>query len=86
MSLPLTPRETQVKALLDDGRGSYQIARELGLADRTVQEYRRLIAAKLAYPTAPEEIAADKQRLEQAAALATKYRQDAEDKLLGRHW
>ena len=86
MSLPLTPREKQVQRLFEEGSGPYQIARELGLVERTVQEYRRRILAKLAYPTTQEEIAADKQRLEQASAQAAKFRQEAEDKLFGRHW
>jgi hypothetical protein len=51
-----------------------------------LKEYRRRILAKLAYPTTTEGFAADKQRLEPASAQATKYRQDIEDKLFGRHW
>lgn len=43
----LTPREEEVARLVAENKTAKKIARELGIAESTVRNYVRLIAAKL---------------------------------------
>jgi len=45
-SLPLTPREIEIVALLAEGKSNKQVAAELGISVRTVEGHRRHIMVK----------------------------------------